>query len=371
MSEFFHYTNNTLHCEDVVISELAQQYGTPLYVTSYGFLKNQFQLFNRSFGNSSHLICYSMKANSSKAVLRTFINEGSGIDVVSGGELQRALWAGCAANKIVFSGVGKSEDEIRQAIEVGILQFNVEGVEELQVIDRVAQSLKKKAPIAIRVNPDVDPKTHAYISTGMKKAKFGVSRQRSYQLYREAKNMSGIEIVGIDCHIGSQLTQLPPVIEAVRRVMEMVYDLEKEGITFKNIDLGGGLGIVYNDEVPPTPQEYADAILNAVGTDKYRLIFEPGRFLVGNSAVLVTKVLYNKDRDGKKFVIVDSAFNDLMRPAMYDSFHEIIPVEPSLSEKITADIVGPICESGDFFAHDRSIPKVQQGDLLAIKSSLI
>jgi len=366
---YFKYKNNVLHCEDIPLDSLAQKYGTPLYVTSYGFLQNQFRIFDGAFSKVNHLICYSMKANSSRAVLSAFIKEGSGIDVVSGGELLRALAAGCDPQKIVFSGVGKSEDEIRLAIEKNILQFNVEGVEELQVIDRVAQSLNKKAPIAIRVNPDVDPKTHAYISTGMKKAKFGVSRERSYQLYRDARKMAGIEIVGIDCHIGSQLTQLDPIGEAVRRVMEMVHDLEKEGIAFKNIDLGGGLGIVYKDETPPTPEQYAQTILKAVGSDQYRLIFEPGRFLVGNSAALVTKVMYNKDRDNKKFVIVDAALNDLMRPAMYDSYHEILPVAQARSEKVVMDVVGPICESGDFFAHEREMPRVQPGEFLSIMSA--
>lgn len=366
----FHYKNNELHCEQLSLLTLAKKFGTPLYIYSYTFLHDQFKRFDSAFSEVDHLICYSMKANSNRAVLKTFINQGSGIDVVTGGELKRALLAGCDPKKIVFSGVGKNSEEIKAALEIGILQFNVESASELANIDRIAQSLNKKAPVALRVNPDVDPKTHAYISTGLKKAKFGISRERSLELYRQAHAMKGVEVVGIDCHIGSQLTQTDPFLEALNKVLEMVDILRKEGVAIKNIDFGGGLGITYKDETPPSPEVYAQTILPLLKGKNLRLILEPGRFLVGNSGVLLTQVLYNKDRDNKKFVVVDAASNDLIRPMLYGAYHEINPIEKkSDREIITADIVGPICETGDFFAQDRDVQKSVGGEYLALMSA--
>lgn len=365
----FAYKNRELFCEDVAVSELAQKYGTPLYVYSHTDLKNQFALFDHAFGSSDHLVCYSMKANSSAAVLKTFIGNGSGIDVVTGGELYRALKAGCPPQKIVFSGVGKSDEEIRAAISANILQFNVESEEELENIQALALALGKKAPIALRVNPDVDPKTHAYISTGLKKSKFGISHEEALRLYHQAGRMSHLAIVGIDCHIGSQLTEVSPFVAAAQKIRSLVLELKKSGIEIKNWDMGGGLGITYDQEKPPSPAEYAKALLGAVGDLKIKLIFEPGRYLVGNSSVLLTRVIYGKKRDVKNFVVVDAASNDLMRPSLYDAYHEIVPVVDDASRpKVRVDIVGPICETGDFLAQGRSLATVKRGELLAVKS---
>lgn len=366
----FEYKNNQLTCEDVKLTDLVQKYGTPLYVYSYSFLQNQFRRFTQAFASVDHLICYSMKANSNRAILRTFIKEGSGIDVVTGGELKRAVMAGCTPDKIVFAGVGKNVQEIRAGIELGILQFNVESIEELHAINAIGESLNRRAPIALRVNPDVDPKTHAYISTGLKKSKFGITRDRAIELYKAAHTMKGVEIVGIDCHIGSQLTDSAPMVEALKKVLSMVDELAAVGIKLKNLDIGGGLGITYKDETPPTPEAYAAALLKELGSRPLRLILEPGRFLVGNSGALITQVIYNKDRDNKKFVIVDAASNDLMRPMLYGAYHAIQPVvtDPT-RETIKADIVGPICETGDFFAQDRDIQKVFPGEQIALMSA--
>lgn len=366
----FHYQNNQLQAEQVSLDKIAQEIGTPLYVYSSEALTSQFKKFQDAFSSRDHLICYSMKANSNQAILKTFINLGSGIDVVTGGELYRALKAGCDPQKIVFSGVGKSAEEMKQALEAGILQFNVESEAELELLNEVAISLNKKAPIALRVNPDVDPKTHPYISTGLKKSKFGINHKVSVELYKKAAQMKGIEIVGLDCHIGSQLTQVDPFVEAVKRIKNILASLKENNIEIQNLDLGGGLGIIYDDETPPTHQEYAQAILNELQDFKGKLIFEPGRNMVGNSGVLLTKVLYNKEGETKKFVIVDAASNDLMRPSLYDAYHKIQPTQIHEDRSnITADIVGPICETGDFFAHDREIQEVQSNDYLAIMSA--
>lgn len=368
---YFDWKNENLFCEGVSVEDLARQYKTPLYIYSYTHLHDQFVKFDKAFTAADHLICYSMKANPSHSILKTFVNLGGGIDVVTGGELFRALHAGCPANKIVFSGVGKSEEEITQALKAGILQFNVESIAELEAINRVALSLNKKAPIAIRVNPDVDPKTHPYISTGMKKSKFGISHDKTVALYKKiAAEMKGLEIVGIDCHIGSQLTLVSPFVDAVKKVRELILEIQKAGIPLKQVDMGGGLGIVYKDETPPDVGDYAKAILDNLSDLGLKLIFEPGRFLVGNAGLLVTKVLYNKQRDAKKFVIVDAASNDLIRPALYGSYHRLDAVKKVVGRKTeTVDIVGPICETGDFFAQDRELPEFNEGELIGIFSA--
>lgn len=367
---YFTRKNNQLHCEEVPLEDLARTYQTPLYVYSHTALRSQFEKYKEAFSDVDHLVCFSMKANSSLSVLKTFIGLGGGIDVVTGGELYRARLAGCPADKIVFSGVGKNDEEIRYALDEKILQFNVESEDELARINKIATEMGLKAPVAIRVNPDVDPKTHPYIATGFKKSKFGISHKRAVSLYEEMKSMSGIEIVGIDCHIGSQLTQVDPFIEAMKRIRDLIVQIQDKGISLKQIDIGGGLGIIYDDETPPSPQDYAQAIKSQLKDLKLRFIMEPGRNLVGNSGVLLTKVLYKKQGEVKNFVIVDAASNDLWRPSLYNAYHAIEVINQDESKnKIKVDIVGPICESGDFFAQDRMLQDVDSSDILAIMSA--
>ena len=366
----FQYKGREYRVEDVSVKEIVEAVGTPCYIYSNSALEGDFDVFREAFSEINPLICFSVKANSNLAVLKTYANLGIGFDVVSGGELLRVLRAGGDPGKIVFSGVGKTEDEIKAAIESGILFFNVESIEELHVINGVAKGLGKKARIALRVNPDIDPKTHPYISTGLKKSKFGIEISKALDVYKEASKMEGIEVVGIDAHIGSQIFQLDPFVESLKRLIEFGEALKNEGITIEYIDIGGGLAISYKEgEMPPHPKEYADVIKREINSTPYKLVLEPGRVLVGNAGILVTKVLYVKDGASKKFVVVDAAMNDLIRPALYDSYHEIIPVAESLGDEETVDIVGPVCESGDFFAKDRGLPKVKRGDLLAILSA--
>ncbi|MBI2340192.1 MAG: diaminopimelate decarboxylase [Deltaproteobacteria bacterium] len=368
--KYFTYIDNVLHCENLAVGEIAQKFGTPVYIYSYRALKETFEHFDAAFGGADHLVCYSMKANSCRAILKTFIRAGSGIDVVSGGELERALQAGCDPKKIVFSGVGKSSVEIEAALKAGILQFNVESEEELANINRIALGLNKRAPVALRVNPDVDPKTHAYISTGLKKSKFGVCHDNAVEVYAKASAMRGIEIVGIDCHIGSQLIEVAPFVEAVRKIKELIRQIRGAGISLKHLDIGGGLGITYKDETPPTAEEYASAIKKEIQDLNLKLILEPGRFLVGNAGILVTRVLYNKEHASKKFVVVDAGTNDLMRPALYDAYHKIEPLHVEAKrDKIHADVVGPVCETGDFFAVERPLQTMLPGEYLAIMSA--
>jgi diaminopimelate decarboxylase len=314
-------------------------------------------------------VCYSIKANSNLAVLKTFVNLGAGFDIVSGGELFRARQVDCDPRKIVYSGVGKTETEIEAALQADILMFNVESPQELETIDRVAGRLGKKAGIAIRVNPDVDPQTHPYISTGMKKAKFGINIARALEDYRRAAALPNIEVIGVDCHIGSQLTKLSPFVDAIKKVRELVETLQNEGFGIKYLDLGGGLGITYKDEEPPTPADYAEAIIDATRGLDVILVFEPGRMMVGNAGMLIAKVLYVKEGEAKNFVIVDAAMNDLARPALYGSYQGIQAVNLSTAGTMIADVVGPICESGDFLAQDREMPAFCQGDLLAVASA--
>lgn len=366
----FQYKSGELYAEEVALNQVVLETPTPFYLYSHAALREQFRRFDQAFNGADHLVCYSMKANSNLAVLKTFINEGSGIDVVTGGELHRALKAGCSPQKIVFSGVGKSPEEMRAALQAGILQFNIESEPELDVLSDIALSLGKKAPVALRVNPDVDPKTHPYISTGLKKSKFGVNHERALEIYRKAKGLKGIEIVGIDCHIGSQLTSTEPFMEALRKIKGLILELSKAGIKLANLDIGGGLGVTYKDETPPSPEDYAKAVLSVVGDLGLRLLMEPGRFLVANAGLIVTKVLFDKKGDTKRFVIVDVASNDLMRPALYGSYHAIRPLkEAGERPTIVADVVGPICETGDFLAQDRQLPEVKAGEFLAIFSA--
>ncbi len=369
----FKYKNGALHCEDVSIRDIADQVGTPFYLYSTATLKRHFQAFDSGFDGVDHLTCFAVKACSNIAVLNLFGQMGGGADIVSGGELFRAMKAGVDPKKIIYSGVGKTLAEMREAMYAGILMFNVESPQELDRLQDVGAELGGTARIAFRINPDVDPKTHAYISTGLAKNKFGVPAGEALQEYLRARDMENIEIVGVSCHIGSQLTQIEPFIEALRKIKVFVGRLEKEGITIKYLDLGGGVGITYDDERPPHPSDYAKAVREELADMDCTLILEPGRVISGNAGILVTEVQYTKVNSGgendKRFVIVDAAMNDLTRPALYGAYHEIIPVREGGESMEQVDIVGPICETGDFMARDRMMPEVAQGDLLAIMSS--
>jgi diaminopimelate decarboxylase len=370
----FEYRNEEMFAEDVPVKRIAKEVGTPAYVYSLATLKRHFRVFDQAFAKIPHIVCFSVKANSNIALLRVFAKEGGGFDIVSGGELFRALKAGADPKKVVFSGVGKKREEIEYALRSGILMFNVESEQELLALNEIAGGVKHKAPISLRINPDVDPQTHPYISTGMKKAKFGVDIKRSVEAYRKAVSLPNLEVVGVDCHIGSQLTSISPFVDALARVREyldrvLVGSLQKEGARIRYLDLGGGLGISYKDEMPPHPEEYANAIIQGLEGLDVTLILEPGRVIVGNAGVLVTEVQYLKETDEKKFVIVDGGMNDLIRPALYGSYQAIQPVMQNNRETIVADIVGPICESGDFFAKDREIARPERGDLLAVMSA--
>jgi len=367
--DYFEYRSGELFAEGVPVRRIAREVGTPAYIYSLATLKRHYRVFDQAFARLSHLVCFSMKSNSNLAVLRAFVKEGGGFDIVSAGELFRALKAGADPKKIVFSGVGKKKAEIEYALNAGILMFNVESEQELTVLNEVARGVEKKAPISLRVNPDVDPKTHPYISTGMKKSKFGIDIKRSLEVYKQALSLTHLEVIGVDCHIGSQLTTIPPFVDALSRVKVFVEALRKEGARIRYLDLGGGLGIRYKDEEPPHPEEYAGALIQGLRGLDVTLILEPGRVVVGNAGILVTEVLYLKEGEEKTFVIVDGGMNDLIRPALYGSYQAIRPVVERKGEMIVADVVGPICESGDFFAKDREIPRPQEGDLLAVMSA--
>ena len=371
---YFEYRDGELFAERVPVRRIAREVGTPAYIYSLATLRRHYRVFDQAFARAPHLVCFSVKSNSNLAVLRTFAREGSGFDIVSGGELFRALKAGADPKKIVFSGVGKKKEEIEYALNAAILMFNVESEQELIFLNDVSRGLGKRAPISLRVNPDVDPKTHPYNSTGMKKSKFGIDIKRSAELYKKALSLGNLEIIGVDCHIGSQLTSVAPFVDALSRIREyldrvLVGYLRKEGANIRYLDLGGGLGIRYKDEEPPHPEEYAAALIHGLEGLDVTLILEPGRVMVGNAGILVTEVLYLKETDEKKFVVVDGGMNDLIRPALYGSYQAIQPVVERKSETIVADVVGPICESGDFFAKDREVPRPQPGDLLAIMSA--
>ncbi|MEZ0231407.1 MAG: diaminopimelate decarboxylase [Methylophilaceae bacterium] len=364
----FSLKNGELHAEDVSLTKIATEFETPCYVYSKEALVSAYQRFDEGFAGTEHLVCFAVKANPSLAILNLFARLGAGFDIVSGGELARVLAAGGDPNKVVFSGVGKTESEMRAALEAGIFCFNVESASELERLNSVAESLGKKAPISLRVNPNVDAKTHPYISTGLKNNKFGVAYEDAFTLYKRATGMANIDIHGVDCHIGSQLTELSPFLDAFDRVLALVDQLEDAGIHIQHIDAGGGIGICYSDETPPDFSDYAKAMLAKLGDRKVKLVFEPGRALVGNAGVLLTKVEYLKHTEAKNFAIVDAAMNDLMRPALYDAYHEIVAVNPRTTEATEYEIVGPVCESGDFLGHDRKLA-LEQGDLLTIMSA--
>ncbi len=367
----FEYRQDELFCEDVPVKLIAKKVGTPLYLYSHATLKRHFMAFYNAFKGIKTLVCYSAKANTNLAVLKLFADLGSGLDIVSGGELYKGLKAGFKPEKIVYSGVGKRADEIDLALETGILMFNAESIEELELIDQRAGLTGVKAPVAIRVNPDVDPKTHPYISTGMKKNKFGITAKASIEAYKLAKSLKHIDIKGIDCHIGSQITQLQPFADALENVKTLIGAIKTIGIDIEYLDIGGGLGITYDDEAPPLPDEYAKIIINRLKDMDIKLIIEPGRAIVGNAGILVTKTLYRKSGENKEFIIVDAGMNDLLRPSIYNAFHGVNPVVKKNKEEqlIKADIVGPICESGDFLAADRYVPDFKSGDLVAIMSA--
>jgi diaminopimelate decarboxylase len=365
----FHLREGELCAEDVRLREIAARFGTPCYVYSLATLRRHYRVFDAAFAAIPHLVCFSVKANSNLAVLRIFAREGSGFDIVSGGELVRVLKAGGDPAKIVFSGVGKTRDEIRAALRAGILLFNVESPAELDVINATAAELRMKARVALRVNPDVDPKTHPYIATGLKQSKFGIHIQRSLEDYRRARSLEHIEVIGVDCHIGSQLTTVPPFVDALERIRDLLDRLQHEHFAIRYVDMGGGLGITYNDEQPPDPKEYAAALTEGLRGIDATLLLEPGRVIVGNAGILLTRVLYLKSTDEKNFVVVDAGMNDLIRPSLYGSYQTIRPVHRRDGATFTADVVGPVCESGDFLAKDRELPALEAGDLLAVMSA--
>ena len=365
----FNYRDNALYCEDVAIQKIAEDIGTPFYLYSHATLKRHYTAFDGAFKDVYRLICYSAKANPSLAILKLMNHMGSGLDIVSGGELYRGLKAGFSPDRIVYSGVGKSIDEIDYALNSRVLMFNVESFEELKLIDKRAELLNCKASIAIRVNPDVDPKTHPYISTGLKKNKFGIDTVGALEGYKFAKTLKNIQIIGIDCHIGSQITEVKPFADALKSLISLVGELTELGIEIQYLDMGGGLGITYEDEAPPQLGEYARALVDALDGTGLKLILEPGRVIVGNAGILVTRALYRKFGGAKNFIIVDAGMNDLLRPALYQAYHAIQPVVLSDREELVADVVGPICESSDFLAQDRRIPAFENGDLLAVMSA--
>ena len=360
--------NGELHAENYPLSKIAAEFGTPTYVYSKEALTSAFNRFNAGFEGTDHLVCFAVKSNPSLAILSLFAKLGAGFDIVSGGELARVIAAGGDPAKVVFSGVGKTEAEMRSALEAGIFCFNVESSSELIRLNDVAGSMQKIAPVSLRVNPNVDAKTHPYISTGLKNNKFGVAYEEALSIYQTAANMPNIAIHGVDCHIGSQLTELSPFLDALDRVLALVDQLEAAGIPIHHIDAGGGIGICYQDETPPDFSEYAQAMRLKMAGRKVKLVFEPGRALVGNAGALLTKVEYLKHTESKNFAIVDAAMNDLMRPALYDAYHDILSVKPSAVKSHVYEIVGPVCESGDFLGHDRQLA-LGQDDLLAILSA--
>ena len=370
MSSFpsFSYHDAKLHVESVSLDRIAVEFGTPCYVYSHATLTAAYREFDSAFAGRDHLICYAVKANSNLAILNLFARLGSGFDIVSGGELKRVLNAGGDPHKVVFSGVGKHPEEMRAALTAGILCFNVESEAELLRLNQIAAEMNKIAPVSLRVNPDVDARTHPYISTGLKENKFGIPFDEAEKLYLSAQQFSNIRFTGLDCHIGSQLTELNPFIEAAEKVLALLARLEAQGSRIEHLDLGGGLGIRYSSETPPLARDYVTALCAKIGQRSQRILIEPGRALVGNSGLLLTRVEYLKHTPYRDFAIVDAAMNDLIRPALYDAYHEVLPVAMSEENAKLYQIVGPVCETGDFLGHDRRL-SLRQGDLLAVMSA--
>lgn len=365
---YFEYRGDELHCEGIPLQRIAEEVGTPVYIYSEETLRRHVRVFDEAFHSVPHLICYAVKANSNINILRRFAQWGTGFDIVSGGELFRVLRAGGSAEKTIFAGVGKTAAEIRYAIESGILFFNVESSPELELIQDVAARMKKRVRVSIRANPDVDPRTHPYISTGMQKHKFGVSLPEAKQLYRKMREFANVDVVGVQCHIGSQITEMGPFEEALASFRQFVLELKAEGMELKYLDFGGGLGIAYNAEDPPSPATYGAAVARATADLGLTVVLEPGRVIVGNAGILLTRVLLKKNQGSKKFLVVDAGMNDLIRPALYGSHHQLWPVR-SQGDSETADVVGPVCESADFIAKDRQIAVLRAGDLLAVMSA--
>jgi len=366
----FKFKNNRLYCEDVNVVGLAKKFGTPLYVYSYNTLTEHYLKLKSAFRSLDPLICYSVKANSNLSLLKALVDKGAGLDIVSGGELERALRVGCPAKRIVYASVGKTDREIEDAIKLGILFFNVESLSELENIDRIAGRLREVTNIAIRINPDVEPKTHKYITTGKLTNKFGIDFLSARQIFLMRKVFVNVRITGLHIHIGSQITEARPYIAAISKIVRFIAELKKSGVKLEYLNIGGGLGIVYDNETPQTAQLFAKRVIPLLVKTGLKIIMEPGRFIVGNAGILVTKVLYVKRNTKKKFIIVDGGMNDLIRPSLYEAYHNIVPLR-SQGLKVSrsqekADVVGPICESGDFFAKDRNLPKVKEGEYLAV-----
>ncbi|MDP1934223.1 MAG: diaminopimelate decarboxylase [Nitrosomonas sp.] len=364
----FIYRNNELYAESVPLKQIADEFGTPCYVYSRSALTQAYQEFDSAFANRDHLICYAVKANSNIAILNLLAQLGSGFDIVSGGELLRVIKAGGDPKKIVFSGVGKNIDEMRMALEANILCFNVESEAELIVLNQIAKDMGTIAPVSLRVNPNVDAKTHPYISTGLQENKFGIPANEAEEIYRSAHQYAHIRFTGLDCHIGSQLTALEPFMQASNKMLTLLDTLQSQGLEITHLDLGGGLGIRYTNETPPSIKDYVSALCACTQQVKQRLLIEPGRSLVGNSGILLTRIEYLKHTPARNFAIVDAAMNDLMRPALYDAYHEILPVIRNKEEIRNYQVVGPVCETGDFLGHDRKLGLIN-GDLLAIMSA--
>ncbi|AZG33839.1 MULTISPECIES: diaminopimelate decarboxylase [Shewanella] len=366
--DYFSYQNNSLFAEDCDVAKLAKTHGTPLYIYSRATLERHWHAFNNAVADHPHLICYAVKANSNLAVLNVLARLGSGFDIVSGGELSRVLQAGGDPNKVVFSGVGKTVAEMEQALNIGIYCFNVESSAELEQLNDVAGRLGKVAPVSLRINPDVDAGTHPYISTGLKENKFGIAMDEAEVVFARAAQLAHLHVKGVDCHIGSQLTEIKPFLDAMDRMLALIDRLGELGIEIKHFDVGGGLGVTYNAETPPHPDAYAAALLERLNGRKLTLIFEPGRAIAANAGIFVTQVLYLKENSDKRFAIVDGAMNDLIRPSLYSAWQNIIPVQQNDAPTFAYDIVGPVCETGDFLGKDRQLA-VKAGDFLAVRSS--
>jgi diaminopimelate decarboxylase len=358
-----------MHCEGVSLVDLAERFDTPLYVYSLATLERHYRVFDEAFRGIPHVICFAVKANPCLALLDILARKGAGADIVSGGELFRAQQAGMDPSRIVYSGVGKRPEEMAQAIEASVLMFNIESFQELDALNEVAGRMKARARVALRVNPDVDPKTHPYVATGLRMSKFGIRHDDAVEGYERARAHENIDVVGIDCHIGSQLTELGPFVDAVRRLRELILELRGRGFKIRYLDVGGGLGITYDVEEPPSPAEYGKAIREELDLEDVTLILEPGRNLVGNAGILLARVLYTKETETKSFAVVDAGMNDLIRPSLYQAYHAIVPVRDEKRPPRKVDVVGPICESGDFLAQEREMPELRPGDLVAVMSA--